>query len=107
MNDHIIEISVGDNQHYSAQLHHLVWSNYYTQNKINYSYAALSKTLLFFRVKAINSFASSAYSNEVSVTTIDQCATTIPNNRSWTATAVADPGSTASGPGPFTSSTAT
>ena len=103
--DYVIEISTGDNQHYTAPLSSpLFGPTTNVQNKINYTYTGLTKNILyFFRVKAINSVASSAYSNEVSVTTIDQCATTIPNNRSWTATSVADPGSTASGPGPFTS----
>ncbi len=111
--DYVIEISVGDNQHYSNQLQSpLLGSNTTTQNKINYTYTGLTKnTLYFFRVKAVNTLAgassvtSSAYSNEVSVTTIDQCATTVPNNRSWTAVAVADLGSTPNPGGPFTSAT--
>lgn len=101
--DHIIEISVGDNQQYSAQLQSpLLGSVTTTQNKINYTYTGLTKnTLYYFRVKAINNAASSAYSNEISVTTIDQCASTILNNRSWSAVSVPDAGSTATGPGPF------
>jgi hypothetical protein len=52
-------------------------------------------------VYAKNGAGSSSYSNEISVTTINQCATTIPENRSWTATTVADPGYTPFGTGPY------
>lgn len=59
-------------------------------------------TLYYFRVRAVNSAGKSAYSNEVSTTTLDQCPTAVPNNRSWTGVATADPGSTPTGgPGPF------
>lgn len=57
----------------------------------------------FIRVYAKNGAGNSSYSNEISVTTINQCATTIPDNRSWTATTVADPGYTPFGTGPYTS----
>jgi hypothetical protein len=57
------------------------------------------------RVVAKNDAGASAYSNELSVTTLPTCAdNTIPNNRSWTVTTVADVGFTPNGPGPFTAS---
>ncbi len=102
--NYIVESSVGDNLHY-VDLGLSLGPNTTTQNKINVTVSSTKNTLYFFRVKAINSVASSAYSNEVSVTTLNQCATTIPNNRSWTAMAVADPGSTPNPGGPFTSTT--
>ena len=103
--DYTVEISIGDNLHYTGGSYGFGGVTF-LQNKINFTYTGLTKnTLYFFRVKAVNNVSSSAYSNEVSVTTLDLCAPTIPNNRSWSAVAVADPGSTASGPGPFTSAT--
>lgn len=56
----------------------------------------------FFRVGAING-AGIFYGSEVSLTTLDQCTPSIPDNRSWTAVATADAGYTANGSGPFTS----
>jgi enediyne biosynthesis protein E4 len=105
--DYIVEFSVGNNLNYSIfNLGNLTTGEVLSSvNKVNVNVPSLTKeTQYFFRVKAINSAGSSSYSNEISVTTLGQCASSIPNNKSWTATAVADPGSTPSGPGPFTSS---
>ncbi|WP_160118594.1 FG-GAP-like repeat-containing protein [Chryseotalea sanaruensis] len=47
----------------------------------------LDNTTYFYRVRAVGAAGNSAYTNEASVTTIENCQTyTIPTNRSWTAT---------------------
>ncbi|MCB0490697.1 MAG: VCBS repeat-containing protein, partial [Cyclobacteriaceae bacterium] len=51
----------------------------------------------FFRIRAVNS-GGGPYSNEVSIVLPDQCASSVPDNRSWTLTVTGDPGSTPSGP---------
>ncbi|MEP2670891.1 MAG: FG-GAP-like repeat-containing protein [Cyclobacteriaceae bacterium] len=61
-------------------------------------------TQVYVRVKATNSAGSSAYSNEVVINFPPNCTSDVPDNRSWTGVATADPGSTApGGAGPFTS----
>lgn len=102
----LVEVSIGNNQNFApAELGFTITPVFDTYNNLyNVNVSSLAKnTLYFFRAKAVNTAGSSAYTNEISVTTTDQCATTIPNNRSWTAVAVADPGSTPNPGGPFTS----
>lgn len=102
--NYVVEVSEGGNSSYLT---------YGTINRfgINMGYAtnqgfgfinANPNTTYFIRVYAKNGAGGSAYSNEISVTTINQCITTIPDNRSWTATTVADPGYTPYGSGPYT-----
>ncbi len=74
-------------------------------NDINSAVTADSVILYYFRVRALNAAGYSAYSNEVSGTSFKNCTSTVPDNRSWTAVATADPGSSASGAGPFTNAT--
>jgi photosystem II stability/assembly factor-like uncharacterized protein len=103
--DYVIESSTENNLNYSTVNFGSLTTGEVdnTVNKANVNVASLTqKTTYFFRVKAINAAGSSSYSNEISVTTLMQCTSTIPNNKSWTAVATADPGSTPSGPGPFT-----
>ncbi len=49
-------------------------------------FGAAKNTTYFYRVAYGNSAGLSAYSNEISVTTLDVCVSAIPDNRSWTAT---------------------
>ncbi|MBS1978770.1 MAG: VCBS repeat-containing protein [Bacteroidetes bacterium] len=74
------------------------------QNKVLLSggMPADSVTTYYYRVRAVNSAGNSPYSNEVSSLGLLSCTSSLPDNRSWTAVATADPGSTASGAGPFT-----
>ncbi len=76
-------------------------------NYINSGVSADSVNLTYFRVRATNLAGNSSYSNEVSGNGLKNCTSTIPDNRSWTAVATADPGSTASTGGPFTNATIT
>ncbi len=104
--DYIIETSIGNNSSYSVYGSAQLWGPE-NGNVTNSGYGAVNttaNTTYFIRVYAKNGAGNSASSNEVSVTTINQCATTIPNNRSWTATTVADPGYTPFGAGPYTNS---
>ena len=93
----VIERSEGDNNSFSE------WTTLGANNnpKIRNTSTGTPGATYFYRVRAINGAGSSAYSNEVSVTLLDQCTPTIPDNRSWTAVSTADPGSTPVGPGPF------
>jgi photosystem II stability/assembly factor-like uncharacterized protein len=59
---------------------------------INTSYNADPQTTYFYRVIAVNAAGRSAYSNEISVTTPARCATTVPDNRSWSLTTLNDSG---------------
>lgn len=97
-----IEFSAGNNSSYQVAV---TYNGVFVspQNKLYATNAVPTDSLVtyFYRVKAVNAAGSSAYSNEVSGTGLKSCTSTIPNNRSWTAVAVADPGSTASGAGPF------
>jgi hypothetical protein len=92
--EYLVEVSAGDN---------VSWEPYESfsvdetvQNKSwNILFLPEAGTTYFVRLAATNGAGQSAYSNEVSVTTQDTvCTSTIPDNRSWTGTAVADPGST-------------
>ncbi|MCB0486834.1 MAG: VCBS repeat-containing protein [Cyclobacteriaceae bacterium] len=59
----------------------------------------------YVRVKGINSAGDSEYTNELLINYPTQCASDIPDNRSWTAVATADAGFTApGGAGPFSAS---
>lgn len=95
----VIERSEANNSSFSEVV--TVGSFSTAQNKFRHTDFGTPGVTYFYRVKAINGAGSSAYSNEVSVTLLDQCPPTIPDNRSWTAVSTADPGSTAAGPGPF------
>lgn len=105
-----VEISVGNNTNY--QLSQTTGIINTLQNKTSTTVTADPITPTFVRVRAVNDAGASAYSNEVSVTAMNNVCTPpatdlIPDNRSWTATAVADAGFTPTNAGPFTSSTAT
>jgi len=105
-----VETSVGDNTNY--QLLFTTSSSNSVQNKASTTVTANPVTPTFVRVRAFNAAGNSAYSNEISITAIDNAcsppaADMVPNNRSWTATAVADPGFTPTNSGPFTSANAT
>jgi len=100
----VIEVSEGGNSSYS---------NYSTTGRfgLEVGYATNkgfgfintnANTTYFIRIYAKNGAGGSANSNEISVTTIDQCVSTIPDNRSWTVTTVADSGFTPFGSGPYT-----
>jgi len=104
-----IETSVGNNTNYQLVSTTSLFNSF--QNKVSTTVAADPVTPTFVRVRAINAAGNSAYSNEISITAIDNscsppAADMIPNNRSWTATAVADAGFTPTNSGPFTSATA-
>jgi hypothetical protein len=64
-------------------------------------------TQYYYRVQAVNAAGRSPFTNVVSATLTSYCASTIPNNRSWTGISTADAGSTPSGAGPFTNSNIT
>jgi len=102
--DYILETSIGNNSSYSIYKGQGSYGpeNGYINN-IGYGFFnTLPNTTYFIRMAAKNGAGNSAYSNEVSATTINQCPTTVPDNRSWTATTVADPGYTPFGSGPYT-----
>lgn len=104
---YLVEASIGNNTNYQ-QVANFQGSFSSPQNLLllnNSGIVADSVTTYFFRVRASNAAGNSSYSNEVSGTGLKNCISTIPDNRSWTAVATADPGSTASGPGPFTNAT--
>lgn len=102
--NYVIEVSEGGNSSYSTYrtVSRFGTNVGYTTNQGYGSVSAKPTTTYFIRVYAKNGAGGSAYSNEISVTTINQCNTTIPDNRSWTATTVAAPGYTPFGSGPYT-----
>lgn len=101
--NYVIETSLGNNASFSTYGNAGSFGpdQFYTTNMGYGAIGASPNTTYFIRVYAKNGAGSSSYSNEISVTTINQCATTIPENRSWTATTVADPGYTPFGTGPY------
>jgi len=104
--DYVVEYSEDNNTAYKKYTNYgsnidIASGNIQGKGWVNLGGLTKNKTY-FFRVGAING-AGTFYSNEISVTTPDQCVSSIPDNRSWTATAVADAGYTANGSGPFTS----
>lgn len=104
---YVIEASVGNNTSYSIVTENAGTFGINLGNATNKAFGAFTtdaNTTYFIRVYAKNGAGSSAYSNEVSATTINNCNTTIPDNRSWTATTVAGAGYTPFGSGPYTSS---
>jgi len=104
--DYVLETSIGNNSSYSVYKGQGSYGpeNSYINN-IGYGFFNASpNTTYFIRVAAKNGAGNSPYSNEVSATTINQCPSTVPDNRSWTATTVADPGYTPFGSGPYTNS---
>ncbi|MFN8340679.1 MAG: FG-GAP-like repeat-containing protein [Cyclobacteriaceae bacterium] len=104
---YVIEESDGDNLHFDSVFHTRTGvfplQTFGFMNTANFTNLTAGVTY-YFRVRAKNSAGGSAYSNEFSFTAPVGCPNSIPSNRSWTMTVTADPGSTASGPGPFTSS---
>jgi len=104
-----VQWSVGNNANYNTTNQVSLGSapNTSPQNMpVIYGLPADSLVTYYYRAYAVNAAGSSGYSNEISATGFSGNRTsTIPDNRSWTAVVTADPGSTASGPGPFTSST--
>lgn len=55
--------------------------------RVVHTFGLRENTLYYYRVRAVGAAGNSAYSNEVSFTTISNCQVyTIPLNRSWTAT---------------------
>jgi len=104
-----VEASVGNNTSYQLVQATGIINTF--QNKTSTTVTADAVTPTFVRVRAVNAGGASAYSNEISITAMNNSCTPplgdfIPDNRSWTATAVADAGFTATNVGPFTSSTA-
>ena len=103
---YLLEASIGNNTSYQ-QVGNFKGpftgpQNSVALNYINSGITADSVSLYYFRVRATNSAGNSFYSNEVSGNGLKNCTSTIPDNRSWTAVATADPGSTAAAGGPFT-----
>jgi len=89
----VVEFSIGNNT--SWQEAFTTVDNDAVQNKCwDWVNTFERDTTYYCRVAAINGAGKSAYSNEVSFITKSPCPTTIPDNRSWTGSAVADPGST-------------
>ncbi|MBY0435404.1 MAG: FG-GAP-like repeat-containing protein, partial [Cyclobacteriaceae bacterium] len=104
-----VEKSVGNNTSYALAF--TLGSFQAIQNKISTFVSADIGATTYVRVRATNDAGNSAYSNEITIAPFGNgCSPPagdfIPNNRSWTATAVADPGFTATNSGPFTSSAA-
>lgn len=80
----VIERSQGNNSDYDSV--GFFNSNALSTVIVNTS-VPLDNTIYFFRVRAVGAAGNSAYSNETSVATLENCQTyTIPANRSWTAT---------------------
>ncbi len=103
--DHIIESSLDNGSTYKVIPFSFKITGTSAVNKISLTVPGLTKATPYkFRVKTVNHAGSSVYSNEVSTTTVDRCVSAIPNNRSWSAVAVAEVGSTPSGITPYTSS---
>jgi hypothetical protein len=98
-----LETSVGNNLSY--QLLSTLGAVSNAQNRFTTTVAATADVPTFIRVRAVNAAGVSAYSNEISVTALPACtpvaANLVPNNRSWTLTAVPDAGSVPSNTGPF------
>ncbi|MBS1488930.1 MAG: VCBS repeat-containing protein [Bacteroidetes bacterium] len=106
--DIYVQWSVGNNTSYNtANQTRLGYAPSSPQNLVVvYNTSADSTVTYYYRAYAINAAGNSAYSNEISGTALaGNRSSTIPDNRSWTAVVTADPGSTASGAGPFTSTT--
>jgi len=106
---YLLEASIGNNTSYQQVASYTGPFNgpqgVVALNDINSGIVADSTTVYYFRVRATNLAGNSSYSNEVSGNGLKNCTSSIPDNRSWTAIATADPGSTASGAGPFKSTT--
>lgn len=82
-----IEASKGDNTHYDS-VAFATRDDYFTrQQAFSYAYSLTPGTKYFFRVKAVGPGGFSAATNEISVTLPADCTgqSTIPTNRSWTA----------------------
>lgn len=58
-------------------------------------FGAVKNTTYFYRIAFGNAAGLSAYSNEISVTTLDACTSSLPDNKSWTATVNVTAGSNA------------
>jgi len=95
----VIESSEGNNTSYSeyTELNYL-YPN--TLGKWDFPIGGEPGTQLYVKVKGVNSAGSSPYSNELVINFPAQCTSDIPDNRSWTAVATADPGFTATGSSP-------
>ncbi|MFM7105749.1 MAG: hypothetical protein ACKOW8_09540, partial [Flavobacteriales bacterium] len=96
--NYVVEVSEGNNASYAVYGDGNA-GKYGPENffKTNMAWGAIlteANKTYFIRVYAQNGAGNSSYSNEISVTTTALCASTIPDNRSWTATTVADAGFT-------------
>lgn len=90
----IVERSTNNNTAYDS-VGFATRQDWYTQNFVYVELAGLDPEIqYFFRVRAKGAGGTSAYSNEVSITTLKDCraVSDIPLNRSWTATTLNESG---------------
>ncbi len=83
-----IETSVGNNTSYDS-VARILTSNF---SKLLLFLNTVPETTYYVRLKAVNSAGSSAYSNELMVTTPSVCPTPIPSGRSWSLTTLNESG---------------
>lgn len=87
--DHFtIEVSVGNNTSYDS-VATLLTSDF---AKVLFTLNANPETTYYVRLKAVNGAGSSAYSNELTVTTPARCSTPLPQGHSWSLTTLNESG---------------
>lgn len=100
---YLIEVSEGNNTSYETYSDVAYPANFQGKLRRLIQAALTPGTVNYVRVSAKNGAGQSAYSNEVSLTTLSSsCTSSIPGNRSWNSVTVADGGFSTNGPGPFT-----
>ncbi len=99
---YLLEVSKGNNTSYETHSDFAYSTNFQGRLRRLIRASLASGTINYIRVSAKNGAGQSAYSNEVSVTTLSSsCAASIPGNRSWNSVTVADSGFPTNGVGPF------
>ena len=100
---YLLEVSEGNNTSYQTTSDVGYSANFQGKLRRLIRGALTPGTTNYIRVSAKNGAGQSAYSNEVSLTTLSSaCVGTIPGNRSWNSVTVADSGFPTNGAGPFT-----
>ncbi len=89
----IIEQSVGDNTKYDS-IAYLTANAFINSSEFVTITGRANQTTYYYRIRAASAAGKSAYTNEVSATTLANCTATsaIPTNRSWTGTTLNESG---------------